>query len=417
MNRLRILHRPVTTRTTRTLNVKRLTVKRRTRPTTRRVQTTGRRTVISRPMIRQPVRRMQRPNGRGHEVQPRVTTQAFGLLNSRRTRSVGALRGVSRVRRPLSKPAPTPPPVLRVVKPPAFDVWKPPSTTWTHPFGVLNETPVTLAAFYKNKLNPVLGSFDLHDKTLRAFIVNKYVLKDKSAMYDTFMAASLTDAIPFPKRLGPAFVISIRKERLEAFHIRLGPWVKYVQHWPGVHGSTLNQTQLFRDGVLTKNNFHDREHQGEQMIRRGEIGCYLSHYGIWQHIVKNNIPYATIFEDDATFAYCEPTANRLNRMFADLDKHDIQYELIYLGHNNFFKPVRVYANTELAVPPTECQGLFAYLVTLEGARKLLNVAMPIGPPVDIHVARQDQIKQLRMEPRLAWVVEWGPNWSDTYNIK
>ncbi len=36
-------------------------------------------------------------------------------------------------------------------------------------------------------------------------------------------------------------------------------------------------------------------------VRDGEKGCAQSHMNIWKHIVKNNIPYALICEDDACF--------------------------------------------------------------------------------------------------------------------
>ena len=33
---------------------------------------------------------------------------------------------------------------------------------------------------------------------------------------------------------------------------------------------------------------------------KGVVGCYLSHYKIWKHIVANKIKYALVLEDDAS---------------------------------------------------------------------------------------------------------------------
>ena len=44
-----------------------------------------------------------------------------------------------------------------------------------------------------------------------------------------------------------------------------------------------------------------------RQLSPGEIGCFLSHYGVWQRIVETGTPFALILEDDA----------RLEDTFAD----------------------------------------------------------------------------------------------------
>jgi glycosyl transferase family 25 len=61
-----------------------------------------------------------------------------------------------------------------------------------------------------------------------------------------------------------------------------------------VHGASLSEQELAyvydRDKAIT---LFNRE------LSRGEIGCALSHVGVYRKMVDENIPYALILEDDA----------------------------------------------------------------------------------------------------------------------
>jgi len=91
----------------------------------------------------------------------------------------------------------------------------------------------------------------------------------------------------------------------------------------------------------------------------GKLGCTLSHLKVLRHIVDNNIEAATIFEDDVMF---HPNWEILSkRYYYHTPKN---YDMIYMGNQMNTESDKI--NTE----PTFC--LHAYIVTLLGARKLLN---------------------------------------------
>lgn len=281
-----------------------------------------------------------------------------------------------------------------------------PLTRWTcsrensnNPFGVRHFNSKRITNFFKEIIKPMIGKFDLFDKKIRAIIMNRIHVHHATVQYTQ-------TEIPFPKQLGQSFVISMRTKRLADFKERFGPWAKYVTHWPGVDGAKLDTTKMYRDGTLLPYNGR----AGETSLRRGEIGCYLAHYTLWQHIVKNNIAHAFIMEDDADIIYSKNIVDRIIRFFTDLDKFKIDHDLVYFGHNTCNKPDKIFPNTEIGVP-SQCQGCFAYYVTLAGAHKLIQQMMPIRGPVDmILLEKQNNIKQISMEPPLCWVV---PVWSDT----
>ena len=61
----------------------------------------------------------------------------------------------------------------------------------------------------------------------------------------------------------------------------------------------LNQTYLSNLGVKMLDGYSDP--YTERPVTMGEIGCFLSHYFIWQDVIQNNHERILIFEDDQRF--------------------------------------------------------------------------------------------------------------------
>ncbi len=259
------------------------------------------------------------------------------------------------------------------------------------------------------KLQPNRQRFDLFDKNLRADTVRKYILNNnglqnigtglKKANGSATM--NLSQEIPFPSRISRMFAISIRPARFENLVARLGPWERHLTKWPGTLGTLLDKNKLIRDKVVAASR-----------LKRGEIGCYDAHYRLWRHMSENNIPNALILEDDADINYSHETANRINKMFDDLQEHNVQYDVVYLGHNDRKRPKKMFGS-RIGIPGGT-QGLFMYYLTLEGARKLISNAIPMTQAVDDYVYVSKSIRQFTLEPRLGWVVNIER--SDTANI-
>jgi len=197
--------------------------------------------------------------------------------------------------------------------------------------------------------------------------------------------------VDLPGLLTPIFAISIRPLRFDNLCKRLGPWKTHVQHWPGTNGELLDKNKMVWDGTVVPR------------LRRGEIGCYDSHYRLWRHIVDNNIRSALILEDDADITYGKDVVDRIKQMFLELETNKVEWDLIYLGHNTA-NPPRQKIGSCLGTPAC-LQGLFMYLITREGAMKLVDRAMPMMRAVDEYVFRlSGYVRQFTLEPRLGWVV-------------
>uniref|UniRef100_A0AC34FP20 Uncharacterized protein n=1 Tax=Panagrolaimus sp. ES5 TaxID=591445 RepID=A0AC34FP20_9BILA len=98
-------------------------------------------------------------------------------------------------------------------------------------------------------------------------------------------------------------------------------------------------------------------------MKFGEIGCFLSHYKIWENVVKN---------DDVRFA--ENSTIELSKMIEDIMKTHLEWDLIYLGRkkmtpqgDEFFVPGHQYLST-LAYS----YWTLGYAISQGGAQKLIN---------------------------------------------
>lgn len=211
--------------------------------------------------------------------------------------------------------------------------------------------------------------------------------------------------VPYPEEFQHrtfAITMARRPERWEGLRARYGPWSKYLVKWRATDGHGVSQR------AWAKNN---RVAKGCGM-KRGELGCYDSHVRVWKHIVDNNLPYALILEDDANIRYRKDHSKKMTDALQEVSKMDKDWDLLYIGtgHNNNKRKI----GNGLG-KCRGCQGLFAYAVTLAGAKKMLAGALPFRVPVDVYVGRKADSGQLRaycMLPRLCYVV---PVRSDTAN--
>ena len=109
----------------------------------------------------------------------------------------------------------------------------------------------------------------------------------------------------------------------------------------------------------------------------GSVGCSLSHFAIWDHMVRNDVRGALVFEDDAA-----PT----DRLIANLEKYiDADDHILMLGSH-----IR---KTSLMWKPgivltEKFFGAHAYYLTKGVARALLRGAFPIATQVDQYIGAQ-----------------------------
>ena len=200
--------------------------------------------------------------------------------------------------------------------------------------------------------------------------------------------------LPWNPQLSPAFVVSIRKHRWEGLQARLKYWDKNVTLWLGTNGYEKPKDFFVQEGVV---------HHGST-LGQGQRGCIHSHVSIWRHIVKHGIPQALIMEDDCNFRYSEQTVEKLSSLFSTIAEKKISFDILYLAHRPGLKGENI---TENLYNPQKSQGTVAYVLTLEGAKKLLMHALPMSKAVDLSIlslTKTGVLKAVSSDPPLFWIV-------------
>lgn len=115
-------------------------------------------------------------------------------------------------------------------------------------------------------------------------------------------------------------------------------------------------------------------------LRRGEIGCFLSHRKAWQEIVDRGLDAAVILEDDVTF---DPDEFRqaIDFLKACVKPDDyIQFQVREI--ENACPPLAQEGKHSIVQPRPVILRTTAQLVTREAANRLLEVTQRIDRPVD-----------------------------------
>lgn len=171
----------------------------------------------------------------------------------------------------------------------------------------------------------------------------------------------------------PTFIVSLPKdrERREYLERQLTALGMPFSVFDAVHGKSLSPEELAANYDADKAvRLFNRE------MSRGEIGCALSHVGIYRQMVEQDIPHALILEDDASVLDRE-----LPAILAKLAQfYPVQAPVaVLLNHVK-----RYDSNKKDPLDDTRCiydayraVCTHAYFITKAGAEKLLRHLYPV----------------------------------------
>lgn len=180
----------------------------------------------------------------------------------------------------------------------------------------------------------------------------------------------------------PIFVISLARatERRADMICRLDLLGVNYEIVDAVDGKELDLSALgnrLRQDICAKN-------YGRKM-NIGEIGCYLSHYNLWERMVADNISTAIVLEDDA--ALSEDFAS----VVSDTINCEYEWEIVDLYSN---KPAKIYRtlcfvgeNRKLGISLRSHLCTVGYLIRRSAAEKLVSYCREIREPIDMLFVR------------------------------
>mmetsp|Transcript_25593 Transcript_25593/g.60440 ORF Transcript_25593/g.60440 Transcript_25593/m.60440 type:complete len:408 (+) Transcript_25593:1-1224(+) len=104
-------------------------------------------------------------------------------------------------------------------------------------------------------------------------------------------------------------------------------------------------------------------------LTTGEVGCFMSHFTIWHHMVEHGIESAVILEDD--FDFQEDFAARLGQHLREAARED--WNLFYVGRSPVEPDLRRISDN--LVEPGYTLWTVGYLIRLDAARALLEASV------------------------------------------
>ena len=92
--------------------------------------------------------------------------------------------------------------------------------------------------------------------------------------------------------------LDYRKDRLQTFNTT-NPNLTY-ERYSAVNGNSLSYTQLLKDGFDVNHDWIDP--LLKTPLTKGEVGCFLSHWNLWNKCIEEN-ESLLILEDDAILTH------------------------------------------------------------------------------------------------------------------
>ena len=167
-----------------------------------------------------------------------------------------------------------------------------------------------------------------------------------------------------------------RYERMKYNFDQLGIDHKWV---PAMDGRKITEELLAETGIKMLPEFSEPYHG--RALTYGEIGCFLSHYRLWQQIVDEELDLVLIFEDDIKF---EPYfISKLEYLKSELFDLEGSWDLVFLGRKILHNSEEPWLEgSEQLVKVDYTYWTLSYLLTLRGA-KLLLAGDPLGKMVPV----------------------------------
>ena len=214
----------------------------------------------------------------------------------------------------------------------------------------------------------------------------------------------------------PMYCISLdrRQDRWLNFQQRAKPAgiQNRVQRWSATDAKAFDAAKHPQVSVGTAHNIKFKTRRSHYEIDTpGAVGASLSHFGIWERVVQSGP--TIVFEDDTQiptdFMAC------LGRVVADLPP---QWDLIifqktdYEGTGAGCRPISGEEPWHLS---TALFGCYAYMISPQGASRLLKRAYPIELHVDAYMAYMCRIEEIRMLWHPAMNIPFPEEDSDIYH--
>ena len=172
------------------------------------------------------------------------------------------------------------------------------------------------------------------------------------------------------------FIISLERDKERNAYLQKEVYPKLTNYYKckafDGENDDVNQV-LLENNIYLADTFYEK-------CNTGQLGCFLSHFQLWKHIVEKNIDLAIVLEDDVKIY---KNFNKIvDTIFANLP---VKFDFVHLfTHPDKQKIEYLEAADGEIIPAEDNFGTVAYIVSLRGAKKLIKLTsmLKIQAPVD-----------------------------------
>ena len=197
----------------------------------------------------------------------------------------------------------------------------------------------------------------------------------------------------------PIFCITLarRVDRWKRFQDQPGfSQISHTKRFLGVDGKTIDIRNDPRIALSTKRNILAKTRRShEDLDSIGGVGCALSHIAVWQWLAGNHdSDVAIVFEDDAVIP--PGLMENLKKLFQSSPTVAAthSWDILLLG-GNWASTAPIQGEPNL-VDVKGFFGLYGYIISKSGAKKLLEHVYPIHCHIDLWITLFQGIHGLRI---------------------
>ena len=136
----------------------------------------------------------------------------------------------------------------------------------------------------------------------------------------------------------------------------------------------ISPSLISSEGIIDA---YNKDMRVYEPLTQGGIGCALSHKRVYQKIIDDKINRCLILEDDAKFDI--DFSDKLKQIEKNVPQ---DFDILFLGYHVSY--IRKEENDYYFVP-NKTYGLFGYIVSQEGAKKLLEI-FPLTYQIDTEIS-------------------------------
>jgi len=179
-----------------------------------------------------------------------------------------------------------------------------------------------------------------------------------------------------PSEVIPKFIISLDKNKERQDYLKKEVYPKMTNYLKcAAFDAELDDPNeiLKENNIFLSDTFYDK-------CNEGQLGCYLSHFQLWKHIIKSNIDLAIVLEDDVKIY------NNFNKIIDIIYENlPVKFDYVHLFIHPDKQNIQYLDGKEGDIIPAEDNfGTVAYIVSLRGAKRLVKLTelLKIQAPVD-----------------------------------